>query len=60
MSADAETLDTLASIERVLVADRCGVREALEAAYRLGRLDGMLEMCGKNPRSSSGDDEVLK
>ena len=44
MTADAETLDTLASIERVLVADRCSVREALEAAYQLGRIDGMLEV----------------
>jgi hypothetical protein len=37
------TEDTLRVIERLLVHERAGVREALEAAYRLGWLDGMLE-----------------
>ena len=52
MSADAETMDTLASIERVLVADRCGVREALEAAYQLGKVDALLDimtLCKEKP-----------
>jgi hypothetical protein len=36
--------ETLASIEAVLICDGVSVREALRAAYQLGRLDGMLEM----------------
>jgi hypothetical protein len=45
------TAETLASIEAVLICDRVSVREALRAAYRLGRLDGMLEMAKISERS---------
>lgn len=41
------TKDTLASIERLLVRNFTSPRDALQAAYRLGRLDGMLEMVGE-------------
>jgi hypothetical protein len=37
-------MDTLRAIERLLVHKRAGVREALEAAYRLGWLDGMIDL----------------
>jgi len=42
--SDAATKTTLANIEALLVGERANPREALEAAYQLGRLDGMMEM----------------
>jgi len=41
---DAATKNTLANIEALLVGERANPHEALEAAYQLGRLDGMMEM----------------
>lgn len=35
---------TLASIEALLTLDAVSARLALEAAYRLGKLDGQIEM----------------
>ena len=37
---------TLASIEALLVSEMANPREALAAAYQLGRLDGLSEMAG--------------
>ena len=44
--ADPGTRETLSAIERVLVADRCTVKDALISAYRLGKIDGLLAMTG--------------
>ena len=41
---DTATENTLANIEALLVGDRASPREALLAAYQLGRLDGMMAM----------------
>jgi hypothetical protein len=38
------TKETLASIEAMLVRNFTSPRDALLAAYRLGKFDGMLEM----------------
>lgn len=38
----ADTKQTLDSIEKLLVSDLANPREALEAAYRLGQIDGLL------------------
>lgn len=38
------SMETLLTMERLLIADKAGVREALQAAYRLGVLDGQLQM----------------
>lgn len=35
---------TLESIERLLVADKVSVRDALKAAYNLGELQGAIRM----------------
>jgi hypothetical protein len=39
--SDQATLD---SIEALLVAEKTSVRDALEAAYKLGHLTGMIHM----------------
>lgn len=44
MTLDDTTKATLQSIEAMLVADRVSVSTAIEAAYRLGHLDGMVKM----------------
>ena len=36
--------EVLKSIEKVLLADKASPREALQAAYRFGKLDGMLQI----------------
>jgi hypothetical protein len=38
------TLQTLAAIERCLLAGDTNSTKALKAAYELGRMDGLLEM----------------
>lgn len=38
---------TLAAIEAVLIREGSSVRKALEAAYRLGEIDGMLAVSGQ-------------
>ena len=43
---DERSRETLGDIETVLVCQRCSVKDALLAAYRLGKIDGMLEMSG--------------
>jgi hypothetical protein len=42
---------TLEAIERLLVADRVGVRRALETVYQLGRLDGQMEVARLTEKS---------
>ena len=36
--------ETLLTMERLLIAEKAGVREVIQAAYRLGVLDGQLEL----------------
>jgi hypothetical protein len=44
MNISPDDQATLDSIEELLVAEKASVRDALEAAYKLGRLTGMIHM----------------
>ena len=42
-----DTKATLDSLERLLLADATDPRPALEAAYRIGEIEGMLKVSGQ-------------
>jgi hypothetical protein len=52
-----QTLQTLASIERCLLAGDTNSTKALKAAYELGRMDGLLDMAKVGEQKAA---ELLK
>jgi hypothetical protein len=52
-----ETIQTLAAIERCLLAGDTNSTKALKAAYELGRMDGLLDMARVGERKAA---ELLK
>jgi hypothetical protein len=51
------TIQTLAAIERCLLAGDTNSTKALKAAYELGRMDGLLDMARVGERKAA---ELLK
>jgi hypothetical protein len=51
------TIQTLAAIERCLLAGDTNSTKALKAAYELGRMDGLLEMAKVGEQKAA---ELLK
>jgi DNA polymerase/3'-5' exonuclease PolX len=48
-----QTLQTLAAIERCLLAGDTNSTKALKAAYELGRMDGLLDMAKVGERKAA-------
>ena len=43
-SYTADSAETLLTMERLLIAEKASVREVIQDAYRLGVIDGQLQM----------------
>jgi hypothetical protein len=54
------TQRTLDAIESLLVGESVSVKDALAAAYRLGQLDGMIEMSKVHEKQIAGIAEMAK